>query len=554
MTNFFNPITGNQINVPYGSQLPLNLTAPIQLSWPTIQADSPYPVYQTIIIATSTSAGNTITFPDATAASLNYQTVIYNYTAFTITVLKNDGVTVLVNILTGQAVNILLTDSSTANGTWITYVAGAGTSSADAAALAGYGLKAIGTTLNSNYLNAIISVNFTIQPTNRATIFEWIGGAGAVTLQAGSVYQNGFWFGFKILPTSGSVTFTPPGGTTINGATSYTLSPGNSAAFLVDFNGNWITFWDGIPSYFIPSVLNEDIGVGTTAVSLATQVQSYTVKNFTSNTGSLLAPCTITYAAPLIPSFSFLSNLTTGGQNLTITDGTNNFTITPNQTIILECDGTRLYQVSEFQNINVINTIACLDTTNKQVGFKSATTNAISSQIYTLPTNFPTPAANSLFSSSSSGTMAFIDGNLNSFAVFRRISDQTLSNTGTTNLIFDTFQFSTASGYNTSIGVFTAPTAGIYQVNVFTDFTFVCTTGGTPKIIIAISSPLSPLYNYNYTAVTTSDTRKSILLSALVQLNASANMNIVFDAQGAVFTSIQLNSGSNLSVSKYTGG
>lgn len=551
MTSFTNAFTGSQIAVAYPSGLPLALTAPITLDWPTTNAGINNVVALQIFINSTTSSANTITFPSAKNASLYFTSVLFNETGVTITLLKNDNST-LTTIAAGQSVTVTLVDNTTVAGTWVSWVNGAGTSSATAAALAGYGLIAISTTLNSNYLTPTLGSNVTIQTTDRASVKEWTGGAGTITLQAGSVYGNGFWFGFKALPTSGIITFTTGGAALINGSSSnYTLYPGNSAMFMVDSNNNWISFCDGEESFFITSVLNYNIIPATTTITLTTAQQANVIQNFTSTSGSLSVPCTITYNVN-VPGFFFVTNKTTGGQTLTLTDGTNNFSVTPNQTILLQCNGTALVQgPSEVQNLTVVKKLIFLDSTTNVVGFQSAATNSIASQIYTLPTNFPPSTSYSTVNST--GVMTFTDSTLGALWAVRGGSTFTMASTGTTTLLYNNIEFQTSGGsYNAGTGTYTAPRAGIYQVNASLDLIFNCFIAGAIQLQISSNATSSNFYVLANLPATTGEITLNI--SGMYQLTAGQTIFAQFVVLTAAFgASPIMNQGSSLTITKVPG-
>lgn len=94
----------------------LTLTGNIVMQWPFAFTTPPLLLDKNFI--STASNGYTITFPDATLAQPGETVEINNMSAFTFTVLANDGVTPIYTFTAGLIAVITLTDNSTTNGTW----------------------------------------------------------------------------------------------------------------------------------------------------------------------------------------------------------------------------------------------------------------------------------------------------------------------------------------------------------------------------------------------------------------------------------------------------
>ena len=92
------------------------LTSDIILQWPF--AFTSLPLLLDINDVLPDANGHTITFPDATLAQPGEVVEINNISAFSFTILADDGITTIAVFPAGQIANVQLIDNSTTNGTW----------------------------------------------------------------------------------------------------------------------------------------------------------------------------------------------------------------------------------------------------------------------------------------------------------------------------------------------------------------------------------------------------------------------------------------------------
>jgi hypothetical protein len=243
----------------------------------------------------------------------------------------------IVAIASGVIQYVYLTNNSTINGTWNTLTFGAGTSSANASALAGYGLTALNSTLNQSYNVTSIFSNYTFLSTDRAGFFVWSSGVGTLTLPSASSVGNN-WFVMIRNGGTGILTVAATGTNTIDGNASTQLQLGES--FVLVSNGtNFNTFGYGQSAQFFFTQLSKTVTGGTvtlTSAEAATVIQSYV--------GTLTSNCTI--ILPPTVQFYSLQNKTTGSFTLTFKTtsiGASTVVLPQNQTIIAICDGTNVY-------------------------------------------------------------------------------------------------------------------------------------------------------------------------------------------------------------------
>jgi hypothetical protein len=236
------------------SLLVLNITVNTTLAWPVEQALPDADVMAWILEVTAT-AGLSITFPDATLAGPGQAILVNNVGAQTITI-KNNAGGVIGTVASGVVKQLYLEDNTTAAGTWRIFTFGTGASSADAAALAGAGLKAITTTLNVKIAPTLDNTTpRALANANRATAQVWTGGVGAWSLPAPAVVGSD-WFLYLRNQGTGDLTVTPAAGT-INGDATIVLGVDDSAIVFTD-GANYFTiaFSSGASGFFDYTSIN----------------------------------------------------------------------------------------------------------------------------------------------------------------------------------------------------------------------------------------------------------------------------------------------------------
>lgn len=230
MTGYTQVFGGQPIYSAQPSLLTLALTTNVELDWPLETSEGPN-VLATILDVTPNAAGRIITMPDARQGTPGFAVTFANGGADNFTVNDNTGVG-LISVASGERWTLYLRTNSTQAGTWGSFQQGAGVSSANAGALAGAGLKAIGATLNAKMLVSAKAVNYVILNADRAVIMAWTGGVGQFTLPDPAVVGTDWYCGIKNAG-SGSLTVVPAAGT-IDGSGSLVLSTGESAFLYTD--------------------------------------------------------------------------------------------------------------------------------------------------------------------------------------------------------------------------------------------------------------------------------------------------------------------------------
>ena len=340
MTNtYVNPITGQTINPSQIGYEALTISTSTSLDWP-INGTTSTDVVAAIIQVTATVGSLSLRMPSALQVSTGQSVLIQNIGSNSFTVTTASGATII-TIASGVAQYIFLTNNSTNSGTWSTVTFGAGTSSANAAALAGYGIVASGTTLNQEYAESSIFSSLTLNATYRAQFLVWSGGVGAITLPTAATVGNG-WFVMLRNGGTGILTLTPSGTDTIDSVASQQLQLTESLVVVSNGIDGYSTFAYGRSNAFAYTQLAKTVTGGTTtltAVEYANVVQEY-YGALTSNQ-IIVLPSTV--------QIYYLNNQTTGAFSLTFKTsavGAATVTVAQGQTLTVVCDGTNVYNSS----------------------------------------------------------------------------------------------------------------------------------------------------------------------------------------------------------------
>jgi hypothetical protein len=335
MTTYVSPYTGQTINPSQVGYESLSITADTALQWP-INGNTTN-VVANIIDVTASVGSLKLYLAAATEVSTGQSVLFRNVGSNTFTVVDSGGNTI-VSVASGIAQYVYLTDNSTVNGVWASVTFGAGTSSANASALAGYGLKAIGTTLNTVSPVTTFSSSYTFVPADQSSMYVWTSGAGTATMpSAASVGAN--WYVIIKNNGTGTLSIAMSGANTIDGNSSAQLQIGES--FVVASNGsNWYSYAYGRSATYLYTQSSIVVTGGTvtlTSAQFQSVVQIYT--------GTLTSDCTI--ILPSIVQIYFLQNKTTsGGYKLTfktVGSGYTTLELPVNQTIIAICDSNNVY-------------------------------------------------------------------------------------------------------------------------------------------------------------------------------------------------------------------
>ena len=348
---YTSPFTGDVIQPTDVSYASYNLTANLQLYWAGLATGTQSPAAR--IMDVYQNASWTLTMPDATQVSVGEDALIRNTSATAVNVLNFAG-SVICTVAGGTAQYIYLTSNSTTGGNWGVIAFGSTTSTANAAQLAGLGLVAITTTLNQSHPVVGVATAYTYTASDRAQTRLWTGGAGTGTLPLAATLGNNWFTIFKNNGT-GSYTLSTTGGQFIDGLTTKTFQPSESAFVICD-GTSYYTIGYGQSNTFFFTSLVYPVTNGTynlTTYEIQSIIQEYV--------GTLTGNVTVIY--PQVVNLYVVSNQTTdNGFTLTVSTGVTGSataTIPPGQQATLVCDGTNFFNANTVQagatSLNLIN-------------------------------------------------------------------------------------------------------------------------------------------------------------------------------------------------------
>lgn len=335
--SYNSPFTGNVIQPTDVSYRAITLSANTQLEWP-INGNATDDYAARIMEVTASSAGLSLFMPPANQASVGQDAMIRNVGATTFTVKDYAGANTIVSIPAGEARYIYITANPDEEGTWGIIAFGIGSSGADAATLAGYGLLAIGQTLNQSQPVTTFSSNYTAVAADRSNTYVWTGGAGTLTLTGTTVLGDN-WFMFLRNGGTGALSVACSGGDVINGSSTLVLQPSDSC-IIVCSGAAFYTVGLGKSTQFAFTQLTKAVTGGT--VTLTAAEASNVIMKFTGTLSS-----NVTIIVPQTVQVYYVQNATVGGASnytikLTTNTGGSEATIASNQQATLICDSVNL--------------------------------------------------------------------------------------------------------------------------------------------------------------------------------------------------------------------
>jgi hypothetical protein len=335
--SYVSPFTGDVIQPTDVSYISLSIAnTTLQLVWPSTSTTSTDVAAR--IIEVTTTGVSELWMPPADQASVGQDALIRNTGGEDFDVMDYDGLNTIVTVVAGEAQYIYITDNPDQQGTWGIIAFGIGSSGADAATLAGYGLLAIGPTLNQSHPVTTFSSGITAVAADRASAYAWTGGAGTLTLTLAATLGNN-WFMFLRNSGTGTLTVACSGANTINASASIALQPTDSC-IIVCSGTTFYTVGLGRATQFAFTQLSKSVLTGSytlTASEASNVIQKYT--------GALIADVTI--VIPSTVQVYYILNATTGAYTVTITTGSGATAIlTTGTQATLVCDSVNLYNAN----------------------------------------------------------------------------------------------------------------------------------------------------------------------------------------------------------------
>jgi len=341
--SYNSPFTGQVIQPTDVSFRAITLTANTQLSWP-INGSATDDYAARIMQVTASTAGLSLYMPPANQSSVGNDALIRNTGANTFTVKDFAGTNTIISVAAGESKYIYITTNATDQGTWGIISFGTGTSSADAATLAGYGLVASGATLNQSHPASSLTASYTFVAADRAQTYVWGGGTTTVTLPSASVVGNN-WFTLVKNNGTGTLTIGTTSSQEIDNALTKSFAP-NESAFIISTGVEYVTVGYGTSTQFAFTALVKSVTAG--AYTLSASEASNTIQTYV---GTLSGNVTVTY--PPVVNLYVVSNQTVaGGFTLTLTTGVSggaNAVIPSGGQATLICDGTNFLNANTSQ-------------------------------------------------------------------------------------------------------------------------------------------------------------------------------------------------------------
>jgi hypothetical protein len=341
--SYNSPFTGQVIQPTDVSYRAITLTANMQLSWP-INGSATDDYAARIMEVTSSSSAYGLFMPPANQASVGTDALIRNTGGVPITVYDWTGDSTIITIAAGEAQYIYITANPDEFGTWGIIAFGTGTSSADAATLAGYGLLASGATLNQSHPAASLTAGYTFVTADRAQTYVWGGGTTTATLPSASTVGNN-WFTLVKNNGTGTLTIGTTSSQEIDNGLTKTFAP-NESAFIISTGVEYVTVGYGTSTQFAFTALVKSVTSG--AYTLTASEASNTIQTYI---GTLTGSVTVTY--PPVVNLYVISNQTSaGGYSLTLTTGVSggaNAVIPSGGQSTLICDGTNFLNANTYQ-------------------------------------------------------------------------------------------------------------------------------------------------------------------------------------------------------------
>lgn len=310
----------------------VTLTADIVLSWPE-ETSTNTNLATRIIDVTESTSGWSIFLPDAQKSGVG-NTILFNNQGAYSFIVKDAGGTQVASIASGTVWQVYLTDNTTESGLWETLQFGATVSNANASALAGTGIVAVGSLLSQSVPITQFNTNYTAGAADRAKMYLWTGsGSGVLTLPSAATVGND-WFMYLRNSGGGQVTVTPSGINTIDGLATKDYQPSESSVIISD-GTNFYTLGFGQASVFVFDYTVVDIAGSGTYTLTGSELNRIVYKFTGTLTGNrnVVVPSTVQQY--------WVDNSTTGAYTLTVkTSAAAGVAVTQGSRGIYYCNGT----------------------------------------------------------------------------------------------------------------------------------------------------------------------------------------------------------------------
>lgn len=308
------------------------LTANATFVWPYNTGGSSYPVAKVMDIACD--AGNEIILPDCTEVSTGEDFLIRNVGA-NVLIMKDAAGVQVASVTVGAASYFYLTDNTTAAGVFGVIGFGVGTSTADASSLVGYGIKAVGASLNQAHPVQPTNTGITLSTDHRAKLVVFTGGVATFALDTAATLGDDYFTMFRNDGT-GTATIDPSASELIDGMVSMQVQPGESL-MLICTGTKWYSVGYGRSTLYQFTQLTKDVSAGGTITLSATEAANKLI-TFIGNPSTAVevvvpAVVAVYYTQSAISTAQTITLKTSAGSGVGINQGTR---------VIALCDGTNV--------------------------------------------------------------------------------------------------------------------------------------------------------------------------------------------------------------------
>lgn len=333
--SYVSPFTGDVVQPTDVSYRGFELSVNTQLAWP-INGNASGNYAARIMEVDATVAGLTLRMPPANQTSVGTDSLIRGLGANSFTVADYDG-NVICTVDAGEANYIYITENPDTAGSWGLIFFGVGTANIDAATLQGYGVLALGSTLNQSHPTTNMTNGYAFSSIDRAQVKIWNGGSGTATLPlAASLGDN--WFALFKNNGTGTITISGTSGELIDGGTTKDFQPSESA-FLICTGTEYIAIGYGVSTNFVFTSLVKPVVTGS--YTLTPNEAGNTIQQYV---GTLTGNVTVNYP-PTVNLYVVSNQTVDNGYTLTLTTGipSSATAIIPvGQQATLICDGTNM--------------------------------------------------------------------------------------------------------------------------------------------------------------------------------------------------------------------
>ena len=245
----------------------LTLNGSGTLAWPANFSGEVSDQYlATSILEISAAVGLQLLLPPANEASVGQDLVIRNVGMNSVDLFDSEGGPVT-TLAAGESKYIYITNNSTAAGTWSVFTYGTGTSGADAALLAGEGLRHQNNKLQVSADHRGLDSDYQIALADRGILLNGTVGSLTLTTPDATATPIGFYCFIKN-SSLGMMSIEGFAAQTVDGISSKSLSPGDSV-ILLKADEDWVTVGFGQSVNFTFSELVINVAAGDVTLSSA---------------------------------------------------------------------------------------------------------------------------------------------------------------------------------------------------------------------------------------------------------------------------------------------